>query len=233
MKSTKWFPWRAALAALLGVTLAAAPALAGPELICWPFDIGGAKSLPWGGGAWSAKQAGYNISRLSDDTLALLGADTPVIVRMETLRRAAVYAMDNPLAAKTLVSRLEVRLRESRTKNGVDALAAFDLGYLVECLRQAYRNEAVRALGLSRDGYKLVLMAIEARGADPQMEFAVAIIASAHGKRADASAHVARALEGAAEGSLLARNLVRQSPILRVESKSLAEMRTKVALARN
>ena len=29
------------------VTLAAAPAIAGPPLVCHPYDIGNAASLPW------------------------------------------------------------------------------------------------------------------------------------------------------------------------------------------
>jgi hypothetical protein len=34
--------------------LVASPALAGPPLLCFPFDIGAAKSLPMGKGNWHA-----------------------------------------------------------------------------------------------------------------------------------------------------------------------------------
>src|SRR5262249_62105909 len=68
------------------------PALAGPVLICKNYEIGAAKSLPWGGSDWRSVKADYDINRLVDDTVALLTPDTPVIVRMETLRRAVIYA---------------------------------------------------------------------------------------------------------------------------------------------
>src|SRR5438128_8750374 len=68
-------------------------ALAGPPLICHPFEIGDAKSLPWAGSAWRAVKVDYNINRLVDDTLALLSPETAPLVRMETLRRATVYCV--------------------------------------------------------------------------------------------------------------------------------------------
>ena len=82
-----------ARSSLRGALLAAAllfssAAFAGPPLLCHPFDIGGAASLPWGKG-WNVADRQYDTRRLSADTLGLLGAQTPVIARMETLRRAA------------------------------------------------------------------------------------------------------------------------------------------------
>jgi hypothetical protein len=68
------------------------PAPAGPVLICKNYEIGAAKSLPWGGSDWRSVKPDYDINRLVEDTLALLTPDTPVIVRMETLRRAVIYA---------------------------------------------------------------------------------------------------------------------------------------------
>src|SRR5260221_4326546 len=58
-----------AAAALLVV---ARPALAGPPLLCFPFDIGAAKSLPMGPQGWESVDPRYNVSHLVDDTLALL-----------------------------------------------------------------------------------------------------------------------------------------------------------------
>ena len=49
--------------------------------------------LPWDGtNAWWQGRADYNLQNLVADTEALLTPSTPVIVRMETLRRAALYA---------------------------------------------------------------------------------------------------------------------------------------------
>ena len=86
---------RAGIIALTLVCAAAAahPAFAGPPLLCHPFDIGAAKSLPWSGASsWFDGQPGYDIKHLADDTVAVLTPAVPVIVRMETLRRAAIYA---------------------------------------------------------------------------------------------------------------------------------------------
>src|SRR5690349_3238185 len=88
--------------------LLALPALAGPPLICHPFDIGGAKSLPWSGGKdWSDADPSYDVAHLSEDTLALLKPGVPVLVRMETMRRAAIYAARQAGLAEDLLARLE------------------------------------------------------------------------------------------------------------------------------
>src|SRR5260370_29447437 len=84
-------------------------ALAGPPLICHPFNIGDAKSLPFEGPGWSQVQPGYDTGRLIDDTMALLTPDTPVIVRMETLRRASLYARNDAHLAQALLDRVQSR----------------------------------------------------------------------------------------------------------------------------
>src|SRR5215813_13045188 len=103
----------------------ATPALAGPPLICHPFDIGTAKSLPFTGTAWKLSgNEGYDTAGLPRDTLALLDANTPVIVRMETLRRATLYAGQDQQAAKELLTRLHARAASG--DNAQNALALFD-----------------------------------------------------------------------------------------------------------
>src|SRR5262249_60263876 len=73
---------------VLGLTLTLfRPALAGPVLICKTYEIGAAKSLPWGGSDWRSVKPDYDINRLVEDTMALLTPDTPVVVRMGALRR--------------------------------------------------------------------------------------------------------------------------------------------------
>ena len=69
------------------------PPLAGPPLICHPFEIGTAASLPFGAGRnWNSPLSTYDVNRLTADTLRLLNPETPMLVRMETLRRATIYA---------------------------------------------------------------------------------------------------------------------------------------------
>src|SRR5262245_40681594 len=119
-------------AALAFVAVCAArPALAGPPLLCEPFAIGSATSLPMGAGSWRAMDPKYDVSHLVDDTLAILAPSTPLTVRMEPLRRAAIYAAEHPQMAAPLLKALEDR------SNAKAYWAAFDYGYLVEALREA------------------------------------------------------------------------------------------------
>ena len=113
-------------------------ALAGPPLICHPIDIGQAKTLPWTSDTWnlSGKET-YDISHLIDDTMAVLTPGTPALVRMETLRRATLYAQKDPLVARKLLFKLRSRALESDAQGRADAFAWFDMGYLVESYHQA------------------------------------------------------------------------------------------------
>ena len=105
--------------------------LAGPPLLCFPYDIGNARSLPMAQGSWRAIDPRYDVSRLVDDTLVLLAPETPVVVRMETLRRATIYAAEHPAIASALFTTVKQRA------DAKAPLAAFDYGYLVEAFREA------------------------------------------------------------------------------------------------
>jgi hypothetical protein len=190
-----------------------AAALAGPPLICHTINIGSAASLPWTSDAWNLSgQENYDLNHLVADTLALLTPNTPVLVRMETLRRATLYAQRDPRIAKDLLLKLSARA----TSDDRDALAGFDFGYLIECYKQAnwlfeksskgeVRGERSNpATGL--DGYAWVKKAINARGPDPEMEFAAALI-TIDGSQEDHQIHAQKAMAGADTDPLLAQNL--------------------------
>lgn len=200
-----------ALAALMFLATFHQTALAGPPLLCHPFEIDGAQSLPFGSGSWRATRSDYDINRLADDTVALLGADVPVIVRMETLRRATIYAAKDRNIAAQLHKRLRLRAKQA---TGAEAtLALFDLGYFKETYKQISvileKGTTPEELEDSKlDGYSRVLKAIEMRGGDADMEFAAALIAS-HPRRDSMREHLRKAVAGANEGTLLARNLVK------------------------
>ncbi len=74
----------------------------GPPLVCHPLLIGNAKSLPSGDGPFGFDKE-YNRDQLIEETLALLSPNMPVIVRMETLRRATLYATRNLSGARHIV----------------------------------------------------------------------------------------------------------------------------------
>jgi hypothetical protein len=203
------------------ILLFADTALAGPPLICHTFEIGQAKSLPLAGQGWNISGSeNYDTRNLVKDTLEILTPDTPVLVRMETLRRATLYARKDPVAAKELLARLHARATAADSAGHPDALAWFDAGYLVETYKQwlgqnlPYMTDGMRmdpnpAAGV--DGYAMVKKAIALRGAalhgdDPQMEFAAALI-TLSGRREEHPLHAQKAIAGAKTDALLAQNL--------------------------
>lgn len=191
-------------------------AQAGPPLICHTIEIGQAKSLPWVSHNWNLSGGeNYDTKNLVRDTLEILAPDTPVLVRMETLRRATLYARKDPVAAKELLARLHARATAAESAGHPDALAWFDVGYLAETYKQwlgqnlphmtdGMRMDPNPAAGV--DGYAMVKKAIELRGSDPQMEFAAALI-TLSGPQAEHREHAQKAMIGAKSDQLLAQNL--------------------------
>jgi hypothetical protein len=206
------------LAAVLCFTTVAQ---AGPPLICHTIEIGQAKSLPWISHSWNLSGGEtYDTKNLVRDTLEILAPDTPILVRMETLRRATLYARKDPVAAKELLARLHARATSAESSGHPDALAWFDVGYLTETYKQwieqnlphmtdGMRMDANPAAGV--DGYALVKKAIALRSStlhfdDPQMEFAAALI-TLSGPQDEHRQHAQKAIAGGKSDSLLAQNL--------------------------
>ena len=196
----------------VGVATAFAPLLhAGTPLICHPYLIGAAKSLPGSDGDWKGVNPNYDRRNLVRDTLALLTPETAVIVRMETLRRAAIYAtagmrgwsskagFSDEDRANTNALLAALQDRATRADPSGRALALFDVGFFKETLRQT-------GVDKSLNGYDVLREALTLRGPDPEMEFALAL-ATSWPKRAERDAHLARARSGAKAGSMLASNL--------------------------
>jgi hypothetical protein len=207
---------RLALSALSILLALTTSAYAGPVLICHAIEIGQAKSLPWVDWTqkdwtqkdWTQKtRGGYDLKNLTPDTFAILDANTPVLVRMETLRRATIYARQDPQVAQELLTRLQARAANADDSGHPEAqaLALFDVGYLTETYKQWIgKGEPNPAIGL--DGYSLIKKAISLRGQDPEMEFAAALVTFA-GPENDRRDHAHKAMEGAKSDPLLAQNL--------------------------
>jgi hypothetical protein len=207
---------------MVGLLAPAAPALAGPPLVCHPFEVETPAVLPWGtGSGWNTPSGSYDSRNLVSDTLRLLTPKAPVLARMENMRRATIYAMQNPEVAHRL---LKAMMDRALTPSGTrDAQAWFDAGYLIETYRQAdflrrpatgARWAAVEETLTSVDGYSWVkkAFALQAPTADPsvssassvaEMEFAASLMTQG----GVAAAHRERAARAAARGSLLDRNL--------------------------
>ena len=202
--------------ALVGFTTYAQ---AGPPLICHPIEIGQAKSLPWID--WNQKGTrGYDLKNLTRDTLAILDSSAPVLLRMETLRRATIYARQDLQVAKELLTRLQARSANSTDSGLSEALAWFDVGYLIETYQQWIgKTEPNPAAGL--DGYAWVKKAVRLRGQDPEMEFAAALI-TLTGPESDHREHARKAMAGASNDPLLAQNLASD-----FHSQTVSELLTK------
>jgi hypothetical protein len=171
---------------LIAAALLAVPVLAGPPLICHRIEIGDAKSLPWQNrvDGWNGADKSYDAAaNLVRDLFALLTPATPVPVRMETMRRASIYAARQAGLAAGIAAQLEARADKAGS-----ALDWFDAGYWIESVRQAsfiYRYDMLSPgeksswrirTGLDgRDGYPMVKKAI-ALGGGAGMERALGLI---------------------------------------------------------
>lgn len=186
---------------LAAALLIAMPSLseAGPPLLCHPFQTAGSPLLPWGGGpGWNTPSASYDVRRLPDDLLQLLSAGAPVLARMENMRRAVIYAWENPRLADQLIAALVART--TSTTGREQALALFDAGYILETYKQgAHRHRRTDI----QDGYNMVRRAIAMSGGNSEMEFAASLMTE--GERAQS--HLRRARAAAAAESLLAKNI--------------------------
>jgi hypothetical protein len=223
----------ALVAALLSI---ASLAQAGPPLICHTIEIGNARSLPWISHNWNLSGGeNYDTKNLVGDTLEILAPSTPVLVRMETLRRATLFARKDARAAKELLARLHARATSAESSGHPDALAWFDAGYLAETYKQwigqrwmrVTEDEQNPAAGV--DGYALVKKALALRGPsqngdDPQMEFAAALI-TLSGPREEHRQHAQKALAGAKSDPLLAQNL--GSHFIGAQTETMSEMLAK------
>jgi hypothetical protein len=186
---------------LAAALLIAFPSLseAGPPLLCHPFQTANSPLLPWGSGpGWNRPSDSYDVHRLPDDLLRLLSTDAPVLARMENMRRAVIYAWENPRLADQLIAALAART--TSTTGREQALALFDAGYILETYKQgAHRHHRTDI----QDGYSMVLRAITMTGGNSEMEFAASLMTE--GERAQS--HVRRARAAASAESLLAKNI--------------------------
>lgn len=187
-------------------------AWAGPPLICHPLDIGDAKSLPWGKGPMTSDKH-YDTKNLVPNTLELLSPNCPVIVRMETMRRAACYTERKAALAHELLAALQARVLDREARDEHDALAWFDAGYFTMCLDQFDIEVPRPEKGVP--GLAWLQKAEEMRRFDPQTVFALALATSMckheDGKWNATPSHksyLRKAVALAKEGDLSARNLV-------------------------
>jgi hypothetical protein len=198
------------LATLAAVLCFASPALAGPPLICNPFEIESGKLIAWGTGpGWNTPDRSYDIKRLVADTNAALTPDSPILTRMENMRRATIYAMRDPAVAQELLKTVMSRALATTS----DGRAWFDAGYLIESYKQAVHlrdkgKPELRAWAavdetIKVDGYNWVKKSMAMSAPSAEMEFAASLMTQG----SLANAHRAKAVAATPKGTVLARNL--------------------------
>jgi len=176
---------RAFLTMLFLAGIVSARALAGPPLICFAHPTGSAASLSWSEGiGWNGALPSYDLSSLVSDSLRLLKPEVPVETRMETIRRAVIYAARRDGLADTLVRSLLARSDDRSASAASRAAALFDAGYTIETVRDAVHMYAVmratdRDAWMIRsapgvDGLALIRQAMQLGGTG--MDDAVAIV---------------------------------------------------------
>jgi len=198
---------------LLGL---ATPALAGPPFLCHPFEIGAAKSLPFDSQNWLGVRKDYDISHLVADTLEVVTPETPTLVRMETLRRAALYASRDRAVAELLMTTMLTRVKKFDQVGKSNGTELFDAGYVVEALSEIeqfgnhmpeFGDATKRLAGLTGrfDGQAMVQKSLELRPADSSIEFALYLLSRA----SERDQHLRKARAGAKQDGLLAQNLTK------------------------
>jgi len=229
MKNTLLWIHRFAAVLVLTLFLFTSRTLAGPPLICHTIDIGNAKSLPWSSHNWNLTGSeSYDTKNLVSDTVAILDSDLTVLVHMETLRRAALYAQSDPGNSRQLL--LKLIARSNTARNSAEALASFDAGYFAETLSQLERirkGSGNPAAGF--DGFSLIKKAIQLRGNDPEMAFAAALI-TLDGPTTEHQDYAQKAIAGGGSDALLARNL--SMHFMTSQSETMAEMISRAPNAR-
>lgn len=208
------------LAIPFAVAAPAAPSAFGPPLVCHEIAIGNAKSLPWDGG--TKGKAAYDRSHLVSDVAELLKTEEDLLVRMETLRRAALYARDDRALAWELVGWRALLVLEQNASGSKESTAWFDLGVLVACFDQLgvdleRRSGVAEGIG----GYAFLRKALDAARDDGRLdagsiEFAAALVThpamgrdaeQARVRRSLYDGHLERANAHRAGRPLLAQNV--------------------------
>jgi hypothetical protein len=222
------FQTAGALFLAASLTLAANARL-GPPIICQQIDIGQAQSLAWGSGAFAFKPGAYDHTTLVHKISEVLKGQHDPLVRMETLRRAAVYiARDVPEPQRRglaweLLGESACRALHSEAAGKPEAEAWFDAAFWIASFDQAGVDlgakvgsaEGVTGYGYMRKALALIHESDKNGSTASAMEFAAALMThpamrhSEEGPDAQSQydAHLRLAAAGAAKGSLLEQNL--------------------------
>lgn len=218
---------RRVIAMVASMLLVASPAMAGPPLLCFPYQIGTSKSLPWGKDAF-AKSSEYDASKVVGDTVDMLKAEKSALVRMETIRRATLYIGEDSGRAGELVTKLLAVAKDAESAGKPDAAAWFNAGFAAATLVQNGRH--IKQVALTRDGpvgYEEIKKALAIAPDDAAMQFGAALVAFEK-DRESFKAHMKKALGLVEAGSDLAKSMESNHAL---GNKSLKDLKAQYSVA--
>lgn len=222
-------PTRIALLAasftLAGVLLAP-PALGGPPLLCFPYEIGEAKSLPWGGSAFS-QSTSYDRAKVVRDTLSLLKTERSTLVRMETIRRASLYLKEDPARATELLAKLGWIAMDAEAAGKPSSEAWFNAGFLAATLRQAGAEiDWKPGVASGREGFAWIQRGLALDADNAAMHFGAALVIE-DTRTGLGREHLARAVASATPGSDLAKSIESNHAL---GNRTLKQLRTDLGI---
>ncbi|MEX2217806.1 MAG: hypothetical protein WD749_03520 [Phycisphaerales bacterium] len=227
MKPRRSLTVLAAALAIGGATLVGT-AHAGPPGVCFPYDNGGAKSLPWGSDRMGTDRS-YDTTGLVKDTLDLLKTERSTLARMETLRRAALYAQSKPQLAGDLLARLSWIAMDMEAAGKPSAEAWFAPGFFAVLIEQTGTTIGWKpGVADGVQGYAWIKKALSIEPGNTEMQYAAALATCDTEHRERHREHMRAALTGASEGSALARSMEQNHAI---GAKPVAELRKSFGVA--
>lgn len=230
MNARRWSFRMAASVALVAGSIFAGTAMAGPPLICFPFDNGGAKSLPWGSSP-REENSSYDKANLVKDTLELLKTERNTLARMETLRRAAVYCVHDAHLATELLGKLSWIALDAEASGKPTAEAWFNPGFFAAAISQMGIDVGFRpGVVDGANGYAWIRKAVALEPGNAEMHLAAALALFERGDGAQVAflEHLRKAVTGATPGSPLAKSIESN---LALGGKKLEELRKEFGVA--
>ncbi|MFN0131644.1 MAG: hypothetical protein ACKVW3_03790 [Phycisphaerales bacterium] len=189
---------RLVVAAAVGMM--AASAVAGPPLLCFPYQCDETVSL-------AETKRGKDHDGLVERTIKSLDEAKTTLGKMETIRRAVTAVGDNAALAHRLHERLLARALDASAEQKDAAGALFVAGMWVATITQAgAKLDGEPGERYNMAGMAWVERAIEMDPGDAAKSFGAAVIA-ADKDRSIAQKHLKRAVAGAEQGSALARSI--------------------------
>ena len=180
------------------LALAPAVAHAGPPLLCFPMETGGAPSLPWARHGLERARPDYDRSRLAADTSRCWGRPLPSLPGWRPCVEPCCTRRRTPPPPRSSSRRCAIAPPAVATPPPPRSPASTSVtrsrrrSRCATCRREARRSARPPSAG--EDGLALIREAIAARGSDPEMEYAAALVTASQTPRRVSDEHLSAPL---------------------------------------